>query len=109
MTDTFKTLAQTYPAARTLTTSYTVPGATSTVISSLTACNQGSSTAKIRVSVAVAAAADEAKQYVWYNVEVLPGDTFTAVVGISLATTDVVRVYSDMGTVSFNLFGVEVT
>ena len=109
MTDTFKTLSQTYPAARTLTAAYTVPGSTSTVISTVAACNQGTDTAKIRLSVAVAGAAGEAKQYRWYDVQVLPGDTFSATVGLSLAATDVVRVYSDLGTVSFNLFGVQVT
>jgi hypothetical protein len=109
MTDTLKTLSQTYPAANTLTTAYTVPGATSAVVASVIACNRGTGNATIRVSVAIAGAADEEKQYLYYDLPILAKDTFVATLGLSLATTDVVRVYSDSGMVAFTLTGVEVT
>lgn len=73
------------------------------------ACNKGESDATIRVSIAIAAGADEDKQYLYYDLPVLAKDTFAATLGIALATTDVVRVYSDLGTVAFTLTGVEVT
>lgn len=108
MTDTLKTLGQAIPAALTLTTLYTVPGV-STVVSTLKVCNQSSSATTFRVSVAVAAAADATKQYVYYDTPLDGNDTFSATEGWSLAVTDVVRVYSGNGQCSFNIFGVEVT
>lgn len=109
MADVAKVLGQSIPAAAVLTTLYTVPGATSAVVSTITACNESASEVKIRVSVAVAGAADEAKQYIYYDLPIAAKDNFSATQGWTLATTDVVRCYSDNGAVAFNLFGVEVT
>ena len=109
MADALLVLGQSYPAGGTLTTLYTVPGATSVASSSLMVCNQSSSPAKVRVSVAIAGAADTAAQYIRYDSPLLGNEARTIVAGMTLATTDVVRVYSDTGTVSFVLFGVQVT
>lgn len=109
MADTFKVLGQQAPTARTLTTLYTVPGGTSTTVSTLTACNRGTAQCTVRVSVAVAGAADEVKQYLYYDVPIAPHDTLAVTIGLTLAATDVVRCYSSNGLVSFNLCGVEVT
>lgn len=109
MTDTFKVLGQSFPAGGVLTDLYTVPTVTSAVISSLTICNQNSSKAKVRVSIAVAGAVDTTKQYLIYDACLLGNETKSITIGETLATTDVFRVYSDTGTVSFNLFGTEVT
>lgn len=109
MADTSKVLGQAIPAAATLTTLYTVPGATSAVVSTLKACNQSPSQTTVRVSVAVAGAADTAKQYLYYELPIAGYDSFSATEGWTMATTDVVRAYSTNGLVSFNLFGVEVT
>lgn len=102
-----KVLGQSYPSASTLTTAYTVPAATSAVVSTITACNQGSVTDKVRISVAVAGAADTASQYLYYDVNILPNDSLHATFGATLATTDVLRVRSFYGTTSFNVFGAE--
>lgn len=108
--DTAKVLGQAYPAVKTLTDLYTVPASgVRTVASTLKVCNQGSSPTKFRVAIAVAGAAAEAKQYVYYDEILAANDTFSATEGWTLAATDVVRVYSDNGLCSFNLFGVEVT
>lgn len=109
MTQTMKVLAQLSPSASTLTPLYTVPPSTSTVVSSLTICNQNSTVVNIRVSVAVAGAGDDPKQYVYYKLPMGAFDTFIATVGLSLATTDVIRCYSDTTNVSFSAFGVELT
>ncbi len=109
MADTLKVLAQVNPAATTLTTLYTVPGATSTTVSSLVVCNQAGTTGTFRVSVQIAAAVDNAKQYLYYDVSVPANDTFTATIGMTLATTDVVKVYASSTSFSFSLFGVEIT
>lgn len=106
---TMKVLAQLSPSASTLTALYTVPAATSTVVSSLTFCNQNATVVNVRVSVAVAGAADDPKQYLYYKLPCGAFDTFIATVGLSLATTDVIRCYSDTANVSFSAFGVEIT
>lgn len=110
MADTSKVLSQTIPSATTLTDSYTVPGATSTVLSSFTVCNQSPTVdAAFRISVAVAGAADTPKQYIYYDLPLQAKDTFAGTLGITLAATDVVRVYASTANLSFNFFGVEVT
>jgi hypothetical protein len=109
MTDTLKVLAQAAPSPTVLTTLYTVPGATSTTVSSITVCNQNSSAiAAFRVSIAIGAAADSPEQYLYYDVPLIENDTFIAVVGLTLAATDVIRVQTSIANVSFGLFGVEV-
>ena len=84
-----------------------VPASTVAVGSTLTACNQSSASTKIRIAVAVAGAADEAKQYLVYDLRLQGNEPYMMTIGPTLAATAVVRVYSSSGTVSFNLFGVE--
>jgi hypothetical protein len=109
MADVMKTLGQAIPAGGTLTTLYTVPGATSAVVSTVQVCNRSATPAKFRLSVAVAGAADESKQY-WYYDELVGGNkSFAITLGIAMATTDVLRCQSDTGQVAFNCTGVEVT
>ena len=108
MADTFKVLGQVNPAATTLTTLYTVPASTSATISSIVVCNQSTATT-FRISVQVAAAVDNAKQYLYYDVAIPANETFIATVGITLATTDVVKCYAGSANLSFNLFGVQIT
>lgn len=108
MTDTVKVLAQSSPSAGVLTDVYTVPGATSALVSTIKVCNRGAATT-FRISIAVAGAADEVKQYIYYDLPLAANDVYSATEGWSLATTDVVRASSVSGQVSFNLFGVQIT
>jgi hypothetical protein len=109
MTDTLKVLAQSKPSAATLTAAYTVPAATSTTVSTITVTNQSATSTSFRISVAVAGAADTTAQYLYYDVPIAGNDTFATTIGITLATTDVIRVYATLATLSFNIFGVEIT
>ena len=109
MAETLKVLAQLSPSINTLTTLYTVPSSTSTVVSSIIICNQNSTPAVFRISIAIAGAADNVKQYLYYDLPILANDTFIATIGISLATTDVIKVYSTETNLSFTATGVEVT
>ena len=104
-----KVLGQSSPSATTLTDIYTVPSATSAAVSSGVICNRNGSADSFRVSVAPAGASDSNEQYIYYDVPISGKDTFIFTVGITLATTDVVRVYSTNGYCSFNLFGSEVS
>lgn len=108
MAETQKILGQSAPAANTLTDCYAAPA--KAVVSSFTACNQSKTQdAQFRLAVAQSGAADDAKQYVYYDLPLFAADTFIATVGITLGVGDVVRVLSDTGLVSFSLFGVEIT
>ena len=107
MADVLKVLGQVKPVAATLTTLYTVPATGQTTTSSLVACNTHSGNSNIRVSVAVNGAADDLKQYIYYDHQISAKDSHVAVLGMTLNEGDVVRVYSDSGYVAFNLFGVE--
>ena len=107
MAETQKVLGQSAPLAATLTALYTA-GAKA-VASSLVICNRGPAGINARVSVAVSGAADDSKQYLYYDLPVPANDTFIATIGVTLGVGDVVRVYSDLATASFNLFGVEIT
>lgn len=109
MADTLKCLAQTNPSAATLTDSYTVPAVTSATISSIVVANRSATPTSFRISIAVGGAADNNKQYLYYDVVIPANDTFVSTTGVTLATTDVVRVYATLATLSFNIFGVEIT
>lgn len=109
MTETYKTLGQSKPAATTTTDIYTVPSATSTVLSTLFVCNQGAVTDTFRVSVRVAGAAADVKQYLVFDKTINAKDSYPIQLKFGLATTDVITVYSGLGNVSFNLSGVEIS
>lgn len=109
MAEARKVLGQLSPSATALTALYTVPGATEAVCSTLVVCNRGATNSTFRVSVAVAGAADDNKQYLYYDVAIQATDTFMATLGLTLAATDVVRVYSSSTNLSFALYGVEIT
>jgi hypothetical protein len=108
MADTYKVLGQSFPNGGILTDLYIVPGVKSTIISSIIFCNQNSQQALVRVSIAVVGAVDARKQYIYWDLPLAANDTFIATIGITLGKTDEVRVQSDLGFVSFNLFGAEV-
>lgn len=104
----YKVLGQSLPAAATLTSLYTVPAATSAVCSTLSICNQGLSTT-YRIAIRPAGATITASQYVVYDAAINSNDTVFLTLGVTLAATDVVSVYVGTATVSFHLYGSEIT
>jgi hypothetical protein len=108
MATTYKVLGQSNPSATTATTLYTVPSATSTVVSTITVCNQASSAATYRIAVRPAGATLAAQHYIVYGATVPASDTTTLTLGLTLATTDVVTVYASSANLSFNAFGSEI-
>lgn len=109
MADTLKILGQSAPSAATLTDIYTVPAVTSAAVSSIMVANRSATATSIRVSIAPAGAADATSQYIVYDLAIDGNDVITLNVGITLATTDKIRVYATLATVSFSVFGVEVS
>lgn len=102
-----KVLGQNNPSATTNTDIYTVPSSKSAVISTLVVCNRSSTATSFRVAIRPAGATIASQMYIYYDCPILGNDTFCATIGITLATTDVVTVYSTLSTLSFNLFGEE--
>ncbi len=109
MADTYKVLGQSDPTAATLTAIYTVPAATEAVVSTFVVCNRSATPTTFRMSVAPLGAADANLHYQYFDRYIGANDTFAATFGITLAATDVVRVYATLATLSFSLHGVEVT
>jgi len=107
MPTTLKTLGQVAPIATTETDLYTVPSSTTAVVSSVVVCNRAATASTFRISVAVGGGATANKDYLFYDVIVGGNDTFVATMGITLATTDKVKVYASTANLSFNLFGQE--
>jgi len=108
MATTYKVLGQSNPAATTLTTLYTVPASTPTVISTITVANQAATAATYRIAVRIAAAGISAAQYLAYDVSLPANATDTLTLGVTVAATDVISVYASSATMSFNAFGSEI-
>jgi hypothetical protein len=108
MATVYKVLGQSAPAAATATSLYTVPSATSAVVSSINVVNTNSSTDTIRIAIRPAGATLANQHYIVYGLSLSAASTFTYTSGVTLATTDIITVYSTNGTSSFNAFGSEI-
>lgn len=109
MATAYKVLGQSAPSATTLTDLYTVPSSTSTVVSTIIVANRSASPATYRIAVSPAGASIANQHYIAYDVTVGASDSTTLTLGITLATTDVVRVYGSTANLTFNVFGSEIT
>ena len=109
MATTYKVLGQNAPSATTATTLYTVPSATSAVVSTLVVANRAATQGTFRLSVRPGGASQANQHYLAYDVLVGGADSTTLTLGITLAATDVVTVYASTADFSFNLFGSEIT
>lgn len=104
----YKILGQSAPSATTATTVYTVPSGRSAVVSSIIVCNRSATATTYRIALRPAGATLADQHYVAYDVAVGGNDTTTISIGITLAATDVVTVYTTAATVSFTVSGSEI-
>jgi hypothetical protein len=109
MASAYKVLGNVNPSATTATTLYTVPSATSAIISTIVICNQAASSGTYRVAIRPAGATLAATQYIAYDAALPANDSIYLTLGITLGTTDVITVYSSSATMSFLAFGTEIT
>jgi hypothetical protein len=109
MPTTYKVLGQSKPAANTITSAYTVPASTSTVISTIVVCNTTSNNEEIRIAVRPAGESIADKHYLVHTIGMPGFSNYTYTLGITLAATDVLSVYSLNGHANFNLFGSEIS
>jgi hypothetical protein len=109
MSTVYKVLGQSNPTANTLTTVYTVPSATSTVVSTVAICNQSNVATSFSIAVQPAGGAIAAKSYINYNTPIPGNDTITLTIGMTLGNTDVLSANVGSSTVSINVFGSEIS
>lgn len=105
----YKILGQANPSANTDTSLYTAPANTSAVCSTLVICNQAATGATFRIAIRQNGAALAAQQYLSFDSPINANDSITLTIGMSLAAGDIVSVRANSSTVSFNLFGSELT
>lgn len=109
MPTSYKVLGQQTPSANTVTTLYTVPTSANTVVSTLAICNQSTANANVSIAVCPGNTAVTTSQNIVANALVVANDTVFLTVGVTLATTDTIRVSANVANVSFNAFGSEIT
>lgn len=109
MPSAYSVLGQSAPSATTNTDVYTVPASTSSVISTITVCNRGTSSATFRIAVRPAGAAIANQHYIVYDGAIAANDMLAFTMGITLATTDVITVYASTANLSFSVFGSKIT
>ena len=108
MATTYKVLGQSNPSATTLTTLYTCPAATQTVISTISICNQAGTSGTYRIAVRPNGATLATEHYLVYDATI-PANSVTAyTLGITIDASDVVTVYASSSNFSFNAFGSEI-
>jgi hypothetical protein len=105
----YKVLGQSAPSATTNTNLYTVPAATSVVVSTIVVANRVGTSATYRIAIRPAGATVANQHYIAYDVGVSGGDSTTITLGITLAATDIITVYASTANLSFSVFGSEIT
>lgn len=109
MATAYKVLGQSNPSATTATTLYTVPAATSTVVSTLVVCNTAGTQATYRIAVRVNGATLATSQYIVYDAALEANSTDTLTLGLTLGAADIITVYSSSANLTFSAFGSEIS
>jgi len=110
MAETYKRLG-TLTSTGTITTAdtlYTVPAATTGVVSTVVVCNQTASAQTYRICVNTTAAF-ATSGYLMFGATVPANDSTFLSIGIGLSATNVLVCSSSSASVSFNAFGAEIT
>ena len=111
MASSYKILGQVDMTSSSLTTLYTCPASTETVISTIIIANRASAADTFRLAMRDGGEAISDKHYLAYDVPVAANDSTTLTLGVAMQATDVLSI-SAGGTaseLSFNAFGAEVT
>ena len=109
MATVYKVLGQSAPSATTDTTLYTVPSATSAVVSTITVCNRSVAATSFRIAVRPAGASIANQHYVVYDGAIAANDLLAFTLGLTLAATDVITVRAGTADLTFNAYGSELT
>lgn len=102
-----KQLGSLRPVAATSTLLYTVPAATSAVVSKLIITNDSATPTTVFVSTVLSGGTCAAKNSIVNAVTVAGNDFVEVAQGVTLATGDFVCVQAVLATVNFNMYGQE--
>lgn len=105
----YKVLGQSAPSATTDTNVYTVPSATTGVISTVNIANRGAVASTFRLAVRPAGATITDAMYIAYDIPIPANDSIALTLGITMAATDVFTVRASTADFSFSIFGSELT
>jgi hypothetical protein len=105
----YKVLGQSAPSAATNTNLYTVPSGKQAVISTITVTNRGSSSQSYRLAVRPDGASISPEHYIAYDVAIAANDTTALTIGLSLGSDDVLTAYASSASMSFGVFGSEIS
>lgn len=108
MAKNYKILGQSLPSPNTFTDLYTVPAGNSAVISTLTVCNTSTANVTFRTMIRPGGNTISTQQYIAFEVPIPALDSIPLTLGMTLAATDKLTVFSYQGNVAFNLFGTEI-
>jgi hypothetical protein len=110
MPTTYKILGQITGSSNTgsLSSVYTVPGATQAVVSSLVAANRSVNNTQYYIAVIPSGQTIEDKHYVAYNIPISGSDSTALTLGITLGAGDSIQV-TGLATGSFSVFGSEIS
>lgn len=110
MAEAYKVLAQAHLTTTSDTDILTVPSATEVVVSTLVVANIGTAAATYNIAVRPDAETLANKHYIAKDVSIAAQDSTTLTLGLTLDASDVVTVATDTAnTLSFNIFGTEIT
>jgi len=110
MATSYKSLGQLDLTTTALTTLYTCPSSTETVISTVIIANRTATADSFRLAIRTDGDAISNKHYIAYDVPVAANDSTTLTLGITVKATDVVSVQATTADrLSINAFGAEVT
>jgi hypothetical protein len=106
----FKRLGAVDVSSNTDTSLYTVPAATSTIISSMVVCNKNNSTISFRVAHVDGAVEDlAAEDYIYYEISISAYDSFEITRAITMSAEDTLVVRANTSNVNFIAWGSERT
>jgi hypothetical protein len=81
---------------------------TTTVVSSITVCNQAGTGGSYRIAIRPNGETLAAKHYIAYDRAIAANATETHTIGITVDADDIVTVYASSASLSFNAFGVQI-
>jgi len=105
----YKVLGQSAPSATTNTDVYTVGAGKQAIVSTITVCNRANTSATYRLAIRPTGETLASKHYIAYDVTVSANDTSPLTLGISLGAADVITAYASSASVSFGVFGSEIS
>jgi hypothetical protein len=96
------------PTADTLTTLYTVPADTQSIISTINVCNTASADATYRIAI-TSGGSPVLGNYIVYNATISGNETVAFTQGITMDANDLIAVFASSSSVAFNAFVMEIT